>query len=604
MKINAIKKGISLVNTPGAIERIYYSQSAMFRRHHHNFTHIFRLFLMLGFSLVLSALYAQHSNKDTSSSSGNRDIYYDAAKQKILGNLDEALDLFQQYLDIHPRDAAATYEMADIYSQKKEPDKALPLAEKAVKLDGSNKWYKILLFQLYQAESQYDDAEKVIDELVTEEPDNLDYLQEKALNNIYEGDLKDAIKIYDFIESKIGITEEISQQKQRIYKMMGKPEKGIQEIEKLSDAYPEETRYMEMLAELYMKSNMPDKALEMYNRILKVDPDNPYINISLADYYRKKGDKQKSFEYLKSGFANPNLDIDTKVQILLAYYTVNEIYSDRKDEADTLAELMIKANPNEPKAWSIYGDLLYQAKKLEQARDAFHKVISMDSSKYLVWEQLLFVESELNDFNAMASEGERAIRLFPQQPLLYLFAGAGRFQQKDYKTAADHFEKGVKFTVANDKLLEQFYSYLGDTYFQLKDNKASDSAYEQALAIDSNNSLVLNNYAYYLSLRKENLDKAEQMAKKAVALDPDNSSNQDTYGWVLFQQGKYQEAREWISKAIENEKESAVVIEHYGDVMWKLGEKKEAVEYWEKALQSGEGSEFLKEKVEQKTYFD
>ena len=94
------------------------------------------------------------------------------------------------------------------------------------------------------------------------------------------------------------------------------------------------------------------------------------------------------------------------------------------------------------------------------------------------------------------------------------------------------------------------------------------------------------------------------MAKKAVELDPENSSNQDTYGWVLFQQGKYKEAREWISKAVENEKESAVVIEHYGDVMWKLGDRKQALELWEKALKSGEGSEFLKKKVEEKNYFD
>jgi tetratricopeptide (TPR) repeat protein len=534
----------------------------------------------------------------------NKDVFYEATKQKLLGNFPAALELFNDYLAKHPDDAATLYEIADIYSQQQELEKALPLAEKAVALDGTNKWYKYLLYQLYQSQSQFDEAGEIISQLLAEEPDNLDYMQELALNYIYQNDLKNAIKIYDAIDEKIGVTEEVAQQKQRIYLMMGKPDKAIEEIEALAAAYPDETRYLEMLAELYMTAKMPEKALETYKKILTLDPENPYINISLSDYYRKTGDQEKSYEYLQAGFANPNLDIDTKVQILLAYYTVNELYGDRKEEAFTLAKLMLQAHPEDPKAWSIYADLLYQDKQLEAARDAFHQVIAIDSSKYLVWEQLLFVESELNDYNAMVSEGERALALFPEQPLLYLLAGAGRFQQKDYARAADHFKTGANFVVGNNKLLEQFYSYLGDTYFQLKDHAASDAAYDKALAINPENSLVLNNYAYYLSLRKEKLDKAEQMAKKAVELDPGNSSNEDTYGWVLFQVGKYEEAKEWIAKAIQNDKESAVVIEHYGDVMWKLGDQKEAVKYWEKALKLGEGSEFLERKVNEKNYVD
>jgi tetratricopeptide (TPR) repeat protein len=555
----------------------------------------------LSFSLSLTA---QEIKGEAIQGKDDRGIYFEAAKQKVLGNYDKALELFQQYAEKYPEDAASYYEMADIHSIKNEPDKAIEMAEKAVKLDGANKWYKIMLFQLYQERSRFDDAGMVIAQLLESEPGNIEYIQEAALNHIYNGDLKEAIKIYDSLEDKIGVTEEVSQQKHRIYLLMGKMDKAIEEIEALSNAFPERTRYLEMLAELYMSSGETKKALEIYEKILVIDPENPYINISLSDYYRKTGDDEKSFEYLRTGFANPSLDIDTKVQILLAYYTVNEIYSERKEEAFTLAELMVGAHPREPKAWSIYADLLYQDDRLEEAENAFEKVLVLDSSKYLVWEQLLFVESEMNDFNAMADLGERAIQLFPQQPLLYLFAGAGRFQQKKYDRAAEHFSNGVRFTVSNNKLLEQFYSYLGDAYFQLEDHAASDEAYENALKINPKNSLVLNNYAYYLSLRKENLEKAEQMAKMAVELDPDNSSNQDTYGWVLFQLERYEEAREWIAKAMEDEEESAVVVEHYGDVLWKLGEMKEAVKYWEKALKMGEGSEFLEKKVELKQYLE
>lgn len=570
---------------------------SLFRLNYSRYTILFLL-------LSLSFLVQFREVRGQSVKGGGNELFYEATKQKILGNYDKALELYGSYLNRYPTDAAAHYEMANIYSRQGKLDKAVPLAEKAVELDGGNKWYKILLYQVYQAQLKFKDAEKVLLALLATAPDNLEYLQELTMNYIYQGDYKNALKVYDQIEAMIGITEEISQQKQRIYMLTGKTDKAIAEIEALTAAYPDETRYLEMLAELYLSSDMPDKALETYKRILETDPENPYIYISLSDYYKKKGEEEKSFEYLQAGFGNPNLDIDTKVQILLAYYTVNELYGDRKEEAFSLARLMLQAHPEDPKAWSIYADLLYQDKRLEEARDAFHKVIAIDSSKYLVWEQLLFVESELDDQEGMVRDGERAIALFPQQPLLYLFAGAGRFQQKDYAAAARHFESGAKFTVGNNKLLEQFYSYLGDTYFQLKDHAASDAAYDKALSINPNNSLVLNNYAYYLSLRKERLEDAEKMAKTAVQLDPGNSSNEDTYGWVLFQRGKYEEAREWIGKAVQNEQESAVVIEHYGDVLWKLGEETEAVNYWERALKAGEGSELLERKATEKKYFE
>jgi len=361
---------------------------------------------------------------------------------------------------------------------------------------------------------------------------------------------------------------------------------------------------MEMLAELYMNTGMYDQALELYNRILEADPDNPYINISLSDYYRKTGNRDKAYEYLKAGFANPALDIDSKVSILLAYYSVTDIYSDYKEEAFELAEILIRAHPNDPKAHSIYADFLVQDKRYAEARDTFRKVISLDSTKYLIWEQLLFVESELNDNQAMAAESKRALDLFPDQPMLYMFAGAAHFMLKDYEAAVKYFRAGVNFVVGNDRMLEQFYSYLGDSYFQLKDHEKSDEAYEKVLKINPANTLVLNNYAYYLSLRGKDLEKAEQMAERAVEMEPDNSSYLDTYGWVLFKLGRYEEAKPWIERAMEKGENSAVVLEHYGDVLWKLNDKKEAVKYWEKALDAGTGSEFLEMKVRDKEYHD
>jgi tetratricopeptide (TPR) repeat protein len=564
----------------------------------------FRAFFLLLFLLQFSIGNVSAQDLGATSISKNRETYYEAAKQKILGNYDKAIELYKKCIDLDAADAAAMYELANIYTEQGQFADALPYAEQAVANDQGNNWYKVLLIHLYQVKARYDDAGRLIDELILADPDNLENYEDKALNFIYNGDYKNAIKTYDILEQKLGVIEEISQQKQKLYIMTGKPDKAVEEIIKLTEAYPGETRYMEMLAEMYMTTGMYEEALDMYQQILLIEPDNPYINISLSDYYRKKGDKEKSYEYLKAGFANPNLDIDTKVSILLAYYSVNEIYSSMKTESFELAALLIRAHPADPKAYSIYADLLVQDKRYEEARDAFYKVISIDSTKYLIWEQLLFVESQLNDNKAMAEESRRALNLFPDQPMLYLFAGASHFMLKDYEAAAKYFNTGINFVYANDLMLSQFYSYLGDTYFLLEQHEKSDEAYEKALKIDPGNVLVLNNYAYYLSLRGVNLARAEEMAKKAVELEPDNSSYLDTYGWVLFRQGKFEESKKWIAKAMENGESSAVVLEHYGDVLWMLNEKKEAVKYWEKALKAGEGSELLEKKVQDRNYYE
>jgi tetratricopeptide (TPR) repeat protein len=555
---------------------------------------------------VLSSysLIAQESLNPPGIFPKNRETYYEASKEKVIGNYDKAIELYKKCIELDPKDAAAMFELASIYTEQARITDAMPYAEKAVELDPANKWYKILLVRIYQAQGKYPDAGKIIDQLILADPDNLEYYEDEALNYIYSNDYKNAVKSYDILEQKLGVNEDISIQKEKIYIMMGKPEKAIEEIQKLSNAFPDEPRYLEMLAELYMTGGMYDQALEVYNQILKIDPDNPYINISLSDYYRKKGDRDKSLEYLKAGFANPNLDIDTKVSILLAYYSVTELYSSYKAEAFELATILVATHPDDPKAHSIYADFLVQDKQYEEARLVFRKVISLDSTKYMIWEQLLYVEAELGDNPAMANESKRALELFPDQPMLYMFAGASSFQLKDYEAAAKYFKNGSNFVVLNDKLLAQFYSYLGDTYFQLKENEKSDEAYEKCLQIEPDNVLVLNNYAYYLSLRGENLEKAEKMAKKAVDLEPDNSSYLDTYGWVLFRLGKYEDAKGWIEKAIEKGEQSAVVIEHLGDVYWKLDDRKEAVKYWEKALKAGEGSEFLEKKVQDKTYYE
>ncbi len=263
---------------------------------------------------------------------------------------------------------------------------------------------------------------------------------------------------------------------------------------------------------------------------------------------------------------------------------------------------MIKVHPDDPKAWSIYGDLLYQDDRFEDARTAFRTVISMDSSKYVVWEQLLFIDSQLEDNDALLDESVRTIDLFPEMPVPYLFAGGVYYMKKEWDKCVDILSVGVNYVVNNPQLKEQFLTYLGDAYNQVGDNQKSDKCYDEVLQINPNNDFVLNNYAYYLSLRNERLDKAAEMAKKSVDLKPNSSANLDTYGWVLYMKGNFSDAEFLIKSALDNGGDKdADVLEHYGDILWNLDRKDEALQYWEKAKNTGGGgSKNLDRKVKEK----
>jgi tetratricopeptide (TPR) repeat protein len=329
------------------------------------------------------------------------------------------------------------------------------------------------------------------------------------------------------------------------------------------------------------------------------------VHMSMADYYRKNGEKQKAFEELKEGFSNPNLDIDSKVDILIHFYNVGQLPEDSKAMVFELTKILISVHPNDPKAHSIYGDLLVQDKKDKEAREEYLKVIALDSSKFVVWQEVLRLDLVTENYDHLVEYSQRAMELFPDQPVPYLFSGIGYLQLKNYESAVKAFNRGVKLVGDNDEMLAEFYMYLGDSYHSLKDTSESDKAYEKSLALKNDNAYVLNNYAYYLSLRNRNLDKAETMSKKAVTLDPKNSSFQDTYGWVLYKLQKYDDARTWVGKALEDKDSvSAEVMEHYGDILYKLGDAGQALEFWQRAKAKGPGSVLLDRKIAEKRLYE
>jgi tetratricopeptide (TPR) repeat protein len=338
---------------------------------------------------------------------------------------------------------------------------------------------------------------------------------------------------------------------------------------------------------------------------LQIEPDNSFVHLSLADYYRTKGEKEKSFNELKLAFTNKNMEAETKLRILFSYSNLVAGNKEMMDQALELCKIFIETNPNESKAHAAYGGFLYQNENFKDSHTQFEEALKTDKKSFEVWANMLEDDNRLSDFDLMLKESEEAITLFPTQPSVYLYNGVAKLQKDKNDDAIEALKTGLNLVVDNNDLKERFEETLGESYYKLKKYKESDEAFEKALELSPKNVFVLNNYSYYLSLRGEKLDKAEAMSKQSNDIRPNTPSNQDTYGWILYKEGKYADAKIWIQKALDNGGvKNAVILEHMGDILFKLDDTSGALKYWQDAKIAGKGSEFLDKKIADKKLYE
>lgn len=527
--------------------------------------------------------------------------FFDGQKEKLTGNDARAAEQFSQCIRLDPGNHAAMYELASIYSSGGRMSDALFLIKQAIELEPKNEWYTLLQADILERSGKYNEAVEVYRKLYQRNPGKVEYLFSEADVLLMQGKLAEAIKAYDRIEAIIGVSQEMSQQKQRLYLKMGKTEEAAQELEKLIRSEPNNLEYHSMLVELWQVNERPQKAMEVIRRMQAIDPESPNVYLCLAEQYRMEGRREESYQNLKKAFGSPALPSEVKIRILTSYLPLVSGNTEMMQQSLELGGVLAETHPNEALAQTVYGDFLYIDKQFGPAREQYRKGLGIDKRNLQAWQQLLLTESELKDYAAMSREAEEALGYFSDQAALYLFAGIGLQQQEDYTAAAAKYISGSKLVVDNDALLVDFYSNIADCYDKLKRFADSDTYFQKALNLDKDNVFVLNNWAYYLSLRNEQLEKAAEMSKRSNVLSPGNPSFEDTYGWILFMQGDMAGALEWLSKAIASGgNSSGTVLEHYGDALYRSGRTEEALRYWQQARDAGEHSDQLERKIREK----
>lgn len=530
--------------------------------------------------------------------------YIEASKEKILGNYDKAEDLYKKAISINPRSAAAHYELGQVYGLQKKTELAFKEFQQANKLEPQNYWYKISYATFLQSEGRIQESIEVFKELVEENPSQVELKYELSKLLFNEGKYKESISYLDQIEQEMGLSQEISYLKQRIYLSENDVDAASNEIRRLINSFPEDLRHYKVLADIYHNNGKKKKALEVYQEMARIDSSNYIVQFSLAQYYRSEKDRPNYVKAIQKAFAHPEMNIDEKVKYFLNFYQMDSKNKSMIAEGMLLCEKIVEAHPDNAKAHALYADFLYFNNERQKAIASYKKTIAIDSSRFPVWNQMLIIMSEVNDQKGLLNYSKRATALFPNQPTLFLIYGLALSRNKEYHESIKALNYGKDLVIDNQSLKSQIYSSIGDAYHELEDHQASDANYKKALELDPNNIYVLNNYSYYLSLRKENLEEAKKMSLKSNELAPNQSSFQDTYAWILYQLGEFDLANEWIDKALSNDASSGVLLDHKGDILFKMGKKEEAVKFWQRAKISGLDSETLDKKIEEKKLYE
>lgn len=569
---------------------------------------LFLFFVITSYSCSTTKSVVEQENIVSSLSDADQrqfDYYfYEAIRHKENRNYDQALETFLMCLAIDSTNADVLSETGILYASTGLTDKAMQYMEKSLRFAPSNWWYNLRAVSLYSDMKDWNKAIETAVSLQKMYPHKEEVYS--ILTSLYKQtkEYEKAIAAFDKLENIVGIDESISFEKFRLYILLNKPKKGVFEIDKLIAKYPTESRYKVLRGDIFMQQNIPEKAFEIYKSILEQDPENAYVYVSLSEYYKSINEPEKAVESIVNALKNERLDVGTKIDVLGQY--VEKIVQDSTKFAETenLFKLLVDNYPLEEQVHGYYALFLQFRKRNADAISELETMININPRNEQTWFRLIQIYiSDLN-YKQLLDVTNRAIENLPKVPTWYFYRGIAQYQSGEYTAALQTYQAALQYILPEQlPLKSDFYAQIADVHYKMNQKQEAFAAYEDALAANPKNIMVMNNYAYYLSLEKLELKKAERMSAKTVELEPKNSTYLDTYAWILYQQGNYSLAKFYIERAMDNlasDYDAGVILDHYGDILWMANEDEKAMEMWKKSLESGNESAELKTKIENK----
>ncbi len=544
-------------------------------------------------------------------------FYLEAEKCRLAEDYSSAMDLYRHCLDLNPEAPEALYQMGLLHLFLRSDSLGTAYIRQACERDANNPYYLETLAALYLSKRDAEQAIPVLEKMASLQPRRSDILSQLVQLYNTVDDTDKAIGALNRIELLEGTNPQISVEKFRLYKEKGQLDSAFVQLQTLCDNAPHDMNLRIMVGSLYIEAGDTLKALEIYDDVRRQEPTNNNLQVAMIDYYHDIGNIERYNQMRDSVLFLPDSPPPLRVLLLKSYISDvqrDSTYAPRLDAAfDTLLArpqensemLIMKA------AWQVYSK-----QPQEAVCQTMRQVLDVEPGNETALSQLLQYYAEQNDEKGVEDISRRGLNYHPEEIAYAYYLGMALAEQKKLADATEVLQQGlrVRTEFVSPYLVSNVFAVLGDIYYQQQMEQQAFAAYDSALVYKDDNIMCLNNYAYYLSLKGEQLDKAEEMSYRTIRQEPDNITYLDTYAWILFKKEDYAHARSYMDKVVNPEKTDEELladeqlqgnlIEHAGDIYALLGETETALRLWKLAKEKDDGTctPQLKKKLKRKKY--
>ena len=536
-------------------------------------------------------------------------IFVQAHNEKLKDNYDAFYDLLAYAHELDPGNTAVSFYMGMCLlkmnnTNKERCEQGLALMKEHFEAQPEDLYettfYGDANMQLGHPEEALR-AIKVLNEL---NPNRLEMQVRLAEAYSQTGDYAQSNATYDSIAAIFGDAIQITSSKINNYMAMNDSTQALREMRKLLSTAPQNDSYNIAMSGLFQHYGMNDSAFYYLDRAQEYAPDNGYIYLTRAGYYMQAGDSAGYEQQIYNALTAEQLDVESKLGVLLGYIREKMAQEDTTQRINNLFTVLIQQHPHEADIHQLYSEYLYAKKDYKGAIEQLGYSLDVNPTDASGWRNMVILNMMDDNYADAIKASEKALEYNPDNLDLYGYVAGCYHQMKEYGKAIETYQQILAMTDSTDLTRRsEIITGIGDTYSELKDDAKTIECYEQALELDPTNSGALNNYAYFLAQRGQDLDRAERMAALAVKDDPDNANFIDTYAWVYFAKKDYVKALLYIKDAVEKDEDNHL-LEHYGDILWFNDDKEAAVEQWTKALEADPDNELLQRKVNNKTYYE
>ena len=515
-------------------------------------------------------------------------FFLEAIVQREKGNSDAAFDLLRHCVDIDSTRSEAYFYLAQYYGALKQKDKMLGMMKKAVDLEPDNTTYLETLANVYISQRQYAEGIEMLERLYDKSRERDEVLG--MLVQLYEQqqDYDNAIRTLNRLETLEGKSERLSFAKSSLFTQKGDKKAAISEMKKLADQYPHDNNYRCLYGNTLYVNGQQKKALAIYHEILKDDPDNRNAQMAMLAHYNEQHDSAAANRLIEEILLNKQSSTEDRVTLMRQVIGESERSGGASTRVLQLFHRMLDL-PQSDADMALFCATYMNLKKMpkDSIGAVLEKAIQIAPDNAAARLQLVSYAWQNEDRDKVIALCKEARQYNPDEMAFYYYQGIAYYQNSQLDEALDAFQNGIGVITqqSDPAIVSDFYAVMGDIMHQKGMDREAYAAYDSCLQWKDDNIACLNNYAYYLSIKGEQLDKAEQMSYRTIKAEPKNATYLDTYAWILFMQKRYSEARIYIDQTLQNDSDtSAVLLEHAGDIYYHVGDTDKALVFWQQSL--------------------